>query len=58
MVAMDKSCFWLTEIKKKSSETMRHNQLLLYLNDVWEILYNISTFRADRITIMAFIHTR
>jgi hypothetical protein len=49
MVAMENSCFWLAEIKKKifSSETRMHNELLLSRNDVWEILYKISIFRVD-----------
>ena len=40
--------------KKKivSSETWRHNELLLCKNDVWEILYKIFIFRTDRTTIM------
>jgi len=38
------------KLKKISSETRRDNELLLCRNDVWEILYKISIFRADHIT--------
>jgi hypothetical protein len=49
MVNMCNSCFWLAEIKKNilSSETRKHNELLLSRNDVWEVLYSNSIFRAD-----------
>jgi hypothetical protein len=56
MAAIDNSCFYLAEIfKMLSSETIRHNELLLCRNDVCEILYKISIFRADHPTNMAAI---
>jgi len=57
MVAMDNSCFWLAEIKKKIvySETRRHNELLLYRNYAWNVMYKISVFRVNRTTNMAAI---
>jgi hypothetical protein len=36
-----------------SSKTRGHNELLLCRNDVWEILYKISIFRADHTNNMA-----
>jgi hypothetical protein len=54
MVAMGNSCFWLAEIYKIfSSETRRHNEWLLCMNDVWEILFKISICRTNRTTQMA-----
>ena len=54
MVNMGNSCFWFAEILKIfSSEARRHNELLLCRNDIWEILYKISLFRADHTTNMA-----
>jgi hypothetical protein len=49
MVDMCNSCFWLADLKKYilSSETRRHNELLLRRNDVWEVLYSNYIFRAD-----------
>ena len=35
------------------SKTRGHNALLLCRNDVWEILYKISIFRADHTNNMA-----
>ena len=56
IIAMSNSCFWLGEILKIfSSEIRRHNELLFCRNDVWEILYKISIFRADHTTNMAAI---
>jgi len=43
------------KLKKISSETRRDNELLLCRNDVWEILYKISIFRADHTTNVATI---
>ena len=54
MVAMGNSCFWLAEIYKIfSSETRRHSEWLLCMNDVWEILFKISIFRTNHTTQMA-----
>ena len=39
------------------SETRRHNELLLCGNDVWEILYKISIFRAAHRTNMDAINS-
>jgi hypothetical protein len=56
MIAMGNSCFWLAEILKIfSSEARRHNDLLFYRNDVWEILYKLSTCHDDHTTNMAVI---
>jgi hypothetical protein len=38
-----------------SSETRRHNELLLYRNNVWKILFKISIFCADHTTYMVAI---
>ena len=53
---MGKSSFWLAEILKIFfSEARRQSKLLVCSNDVWEILYKISIFLADRTSYMATI---
>jgi len=41
-----------------SSETRRDNEFLFCRNDVWEVLYKISIFRADRTANMAAIENK
>ena len=53
MAARANNVFWLAEILKIfSSETRRHNEFLLCMDDVLKILYKISIFRADHATNM------
>ena len=59
MVAIGNSCFWMAIIYKIfSSETRRDNEFLLCRNAVWEVLYKISIFRADRTANMAAIENK
>ena len=54
-VTMGNSCFLLAEIKKIFSEIRRHNELFLFRNDVWGILYKISIFIVNHTTNMAAV---
>jgi len=46
---------WLKLKKKIFSETRRHNELLIWRNEVWVILYKIFIFHANHTTNMAVI---